>query len=99
MYPHDERPMINPMEVLKAFPALSSNPVLYKSYYLYMKRKSEIGARYLSLEAFTDYFTQDQFSLMDYEELQTRLLLSYPTSDYFLFLTCTFANYECLSVI
>ena len=41
MFPHSliDRPKINTIELLKLFPDLSSNPVLYKSYYLYMKRK------------------------------------------------------------
>ena len=71
MFPESqlERPTIIPMELLKQFPALSSNPLLYKSYFLYKKRKEEFGTRYLCLDAFTDYFThQDEISLTVYEQ-------------------------------
>ena len=69
MFPESQidRPMINPLELLKQFPALSSNPLLYKSYYLYKKRKSEYGSSYLTLEAFTYYFTQEEYSLTNFE--------------------------------
>jgi hypothetical protein len=64
-----DRPTIITMELLKQFPDLSSNPLLYKSYYLYKKRKEEFGARYLTLDAFTEYFAnQDEIPLHVYEE-------------------------------
>ena len=71
MFPESrlDRPTIIPMELLKQFPALSSNPLLYKSYFLYKKRKEEFGTRYLTLEAFTDFFAhQDEITLTDYEQ-------------------------------
>ena len=71
MFPESkfERPTIIPMELLKQFPALSSNPLLYKSYFLYKKHKEEMGARYLCLDAFSDYFTnKDEISFTDYEQ-------------------------------
>jgi hypothetical protein len=71
MFPESQldRPTIIPMELLKQFPALSSNPLLYKSYFLYKKRKEEFGTRYLCLDAFTDYFThQDEISFPVYEQ-------------------------------
>ena len=71
MFPESQldRPTIIPMELLKQFPALSSNPLLYKSYFLYKKRKEEFGTRYLTLEAFTDFFAhQDEITLTDYEQ-------------------------------
>ena len=69
MFPESQidRPMINPLELLKQFPALSSNPLLYKSYYLYKKRKSEYGSSCLTLEAFTYYFNQEEYSLTNFE--------------------------------
>ena len=71
MFPESrlDRPTIIKMELLKQFPALSSNPLLYKSYFLYKKRKEEFGTRCLTLEAFTDFFAhQDEITLTDYEQ-------------------------------
>jgi hypothetical protein len=71
MFPESrlDRPTIITMELLKQFPALSINPLLYKSYFLYKKRKEEFGVRYLTLEAFADYFAhQDEITLTDYEQ-------------------------------
>jgi hypothetical protein len=67
MFPSFERPKINPMELIKLFPNLKSNPVFYKCYYLYIMHKQSMGALALSEEAFTAYYSQDERSLSDFE--------------------------------
>ena len=67
MFPGFERPKINPMELIKLFPNLKSNPVFYKCYYLYTMHKQSMGALTLSEEAFTAYYNQDVVSLSDFE--------------------------------
>ena len=52
MYPGVTRPRIVPSDLKTLFPDLQSDPVLYKSYYLYKVHKKSLNEDALSLTAF-----------------------------------------------
>jgi hypothetical protein len=69
MYPGVTRPKIDPTELKKLFPDVQSDPVLYKSYYLYMIHKKSLNENPLTLTAFKKYYTESVAGdcIADYE--------------------------------
>ena len=58
MYPRVARPRIVPFDLKTLFPDFQSDPVLYKSYYLYKIHKKSLGRDALHLKAFNSYLTE-----------------------------------------
>ena len=69
MYPDVPRPRIDATELKKLFPDVQSDPVLYKSYYLYMIHKKWLKENPLTLTAFKKYYTESGDTIPDYESL------------------------------
>jgi len=69
MYPDVPRPRIDATELKKLFPDVQSDPVLYKSYYLYMIHKKSLKEDPLTLTAFKKYYTETVDTIPDYESL------------------------------
>ena len=69
MYPDVPRPRIDATELKKLFPDVQSDPVLYKSYYLYMIHKKSLNENPLTLTAFKKYYTESVAGdfIADYE--------------------------------
>ena len=78
MYPGVTRPKIDPTELKKLFPDVQSDPVLYKSYYLYMIHKKSLNENPLTFTAFKKYYTEsvagdcmaDYESFVDFEDFE-----------------------------
>jgi hypothetical protein len=69
MYPDVPRPRIDATELKKLCPDVQSDPVLYKSYYLYMIHKKSLKEDPLTLTAFKKYYTETVDTIPDYESL------------------------------
>jgi hypothetical protein len=69
MYPGVPRPKIDAIELKKLFPDVQSDPVLYKSYYLYMIHKKSLKQDPLTLTAVKKYNTETVDTIPEYESL------------------------------